>query len=156
MSFASRLDRRIKERRLSSQVVADRLTEMGHEARREIGREGVRSWRHGYTHPTVDYIDDLAAILEVSPEWLLTGREINPGTLAGDESYVLEAFRTARERGLTATDVVLAIGAAVDRLAPATRADSVSKPADAGDKPIAPGRSVRPKAKAKPNQRRIG
>jgi transcriptional regulator with XRE-family HTH domain len=107
MSFASRLDRTIKERRLSSQAVADRLTDMG--------REGVRSWRKGHTQPTVDYIVDLATILDVEPEWLLTGREVEPGTLAEDEAFVLEAFRTARTKGLTAADVVLLIGGAVDR-----------------------------------------
>lgn len=104
MTIAERIDRAMTERRLSNQAAADLL--------RVAGREAIRSWRNGDSEPDVGEAIALAGVLGVSQEWLVLGRD---PALTPDETFVLEAYRAARSRGLSPPEAVMAIGVAADR-----------------------------------------
>ncbi|MBR6081195.1 MAG: helix-turn-helix transcriptional regulator [Treponema sp.] len=67
--FAERLERLIKEKKLTQIVVADTVG---------IRRPTISDWKKNGSYPTADVAVKIAKLLEVSVEYLITGKEDNP------------------------------------------------------------------------------
>ena len=60
-----------------------------------LGHGTIRRWNEN--SPTVDKVKTIADFLQVSLEWLITGKE--PGTLSQEELRLIEHYRQADNRG---------------------------------------------------------
>lgn len=84
--WASRLDRRLRELKLSNM-------ELGHRLGHETGSR-VSHWRTGEHRPWVEELEPLCAELGVSVQWLVTGQS-GPGTAEVAFLLWFEEFRRA-------------------------------------------------------------
>lgn len=85
-TFAERLERLIKEKKLTQISVADTIG---------IRRPTISDWKKNGSYPPADIAVKIAMLLGVSVEYLVTGQEKNPYM---DENIGLkEKIRKARE-----------------------------------------------------------
>lgn len=67
--FAERLERLIKEKKLTQIAVADSVG---------IRRPTISDWKKNGSYPTADVAVKIAKLLNVSVEYLVTGEDTNP------------------------------------------------------------------------------
>lgn len=67
--FAERLERLIKEKKLTQIAVADSVG---------IRRPTISDWKKNGSYPTADVAVKIAKLLDVSTEYLITGQDDNP------------------------------------------------------------------------------
>lgn len=67
--FAERLERLIKEKKLTQTAVADSVG---------IRRPTISDWKKNGSYPTADVAVKIAKLLGVSTEYLITGQDDNP------------------------------------------------------------------------------
>lgn len=67
--FAERLERLIKEKKLTQTAVADSVG---------IRRPTISDWKKNGSYPTADVAVKIAKLLDVSTEYLITGQDDNP------------------------------------------------------------------------------
>lgn len=64
-----------------------------------INKSVVYAWRRRETNPPVEYIEQICTLLDVSIEWLVTGKESpTPYNLSENEKELLEHFQKLPER----------------------------------------------------------
>lgn len=84
--FAERLERLIKEKKLTQIAVADAVG---------IRRPTISDWKKNGSYPTADVAIKIAKILNVSVEYLITGEDRNP--LADENKELKEKIQKAIE-----------------------------------------------------------
>lgn len=84
--FAERLERLIKERKLTQVAVADSVG---------IRRPTISDWKKNGSYPTADVAVKIAKLLNVSVEYLVTGEDTNP--LAQENALLKEKLKKISE-----------------------------------------------------------
>lgn len=65
----------------------------------EIGTGQTTTWKKRNTDPPAKYITQICEFLEVTPEYLLTGKECSNLNLTENEKEMLQHFKKLSERG---------------------------------------------------------
>lgn len=86
--FVLRVDAVLKEKGLTRQIVADACG---------FRYGNFSKWKHGDNRPLAETVLSIAQYLNVSVEWLLTGKD--PSDLTEDERHLVSMYRRSDERG---------------------------------------------------------
>jgi len=86
--FVLRIDAVLKEKGLTRQIVADACG---------FRYGNFSKWKHGDNRPLAETVLSIAKYLNVSVEWLLTGKD--PSDLTEEERQLVMMFRGTDDRG---------------------------------------------------------
>lgn len=86
MTISERLFKTMKEKGIKARALEHRLN---------ISSSTISNWKSRGTPPPAEYIVPICEILEVSPYYLLTGKESNDSTrpLTAEETAILQAYK---------------------------------------------------------------
>ncbi len=65
-----------------------------------IGTNNISNWKNRGTNPPIEYTIDIAKALNISVEWLITGKEMPEiETLSEEEKNLLHYYRKSNQEG---------------------------------------------------------
>lgn len=88
MDFITRIDEKLKEKNLKRQAMYDDL---------KLNHSAITAWKKRGTIPSADICLKIADYLNVSVEWLLTGKEKNAPQFSQEEERFIEILRDLTE-----------------------------------------------------------